>query len=72
MTGEPSAALCAAISARILHSASVAAAAARCDEVASAAVLLRSAINGPGFDSRGSRDVAMDMFQEHEMTKKNY
>ena len=58
--------------AQILHSASVAAAAARCDEVASAAVLLRSAINGPGFDSRGSCDVAMDMFQEREMTNKNY
>ena len=72
MTGEPSAALCAAISAWILHSASAAAAAAQCDEVASTAVLLGFAINGPGFDSRGSRDVAMDMFQEHEMTKKNY
>jgi hypothetical protein len=25
-------------------------------------VLLGSAIEGPGFDTRGSRDVAMDMF----------
>ena len=53
----------------ILRSASAAAVAARCDEVASAAVLLGSAINGPSFDSQGSRDVAMDMFQEREMTK---
>ena len=57
MTGEPSAALCAAIAAQILRSAS-AAAAARCDAVAGAAVLLGSAIKGPGFDSRGSRDAA--------------
>ena len=57
MTGEPSAALCAAIAARILRSAS-AAAAARCDAVAGAAVLLGSAIKGPGFDSRGSRNAA--------------
>jgi hypothetical protein len=31
--------------------------------VAGAAVLLGSAIEGPGFDSRGSRDAAIDMFR---------
>lgn len=59
MTGEPSAALCADISSRILHSTS-AAAAAQWEAIAGVAVLLGSVIDGPGFDSRGSRDVAMD------------
>jgi hypothetical protein len=65
MTGEPSAAVCAEISARIRRSvsaAAAAAAAARWDAVAGAAMLLGSAIEGPGFDSRGSRDAARDMF----------
>ena len=62
MTGEPSAAVCADISARIRRPASAAAAAARCDAVAGGAVLPGSAIDGPGFDSRGSRDAAIDMF----------
>ena len=61
MTGEPSAAVCADISARIRRPASAAAVAARCDAVAGGAVLLGSAIDGPGFDSRGSRDAAIDM-----------
>jgi hypothetical protein len=65
MMGEPSAAACAEISARIFRSASAAAAAAaaaRWEAVAGAAALLGSAIKGPGFDSRGSRDAAIDMF----------
>jgi hypothetical protein len=59
--GEPSAVFCAITASRILRSAS-AAAAARWEAVAGAAMLLGSAINGPGFDSRCSRDVAIDMF----------
>jgi hypothetical protein len=70
MTGEPSAAVCAEISAWIRHSAS-AAAAARWDAVAGAAVLLGSAIEGPGFDSRGSRDAARDDIDDmFDMKKK--
>jgi hypothetical protein len=69
MTGEPSAAVCARISARIRRSAS--AAAARWDAVAGAAVLLGSAIKGPGFDSRGSRDAARDDIDDMFDMKKN-
>ena len=69
MTGEPSLSLCALISARIRRSVS-AAAATRWDAVAGGAVLLGSAIDGPGFDRRGSRDVAIDMMFRCIMKKK--
>ena len=75
MTGEPSAAVCTDISAQIHRPASAAAAAARCNAVAVGAVLLGSAIEGPGFDSRGSQNAAMDMFSVRFKTnrkKKHY
>ena len=44
-----------------IHCSISAAAAAQWDAMAGGAVLLRSAIDGPGFDRRGSRNVAIDM-----------